>query len=436
MPDEINPLTPPQSPGHYGTTPVAPPLPANPLDLSLYQWLDPSTGKVKEELFPDLIIAGLRQGTKAELDAAYPALLDNEPAFETDTKVFRIGSERYEIKTASEFGKQLISQPSKRSAQGLLSVPLPFAAFTHTLTQDEWRKAAKFTSTKSTAVTGYIKSTTGYIKCLDHDGTWETVVGNGVAGNNQATNFTASGDNIPRFYAIIPCDASGNLSGDLTFFNITNNQLTSFDGTGLSSLTGLYLDNNQLTSFDGTGLSSLTGLYLRNNQLTSFDGTGLSLLIDLYLDNNQLTSFDGTGLSSLTGLYLYDNQLTSFDGTGLSSLTYLYLDNNQLADVSLGDVSGACRIQMTDPFASSGQQSPNIDANNQVINSTYIGIYLQNGDFTEDQLLAFFNTLGNGGNATIHVYGTPALLDPDWTTTKAVATGKGYTVNESSFQPI
>ena len=394
MPDEINPLTPPQSPGHYGTTPVAPPLPANPLDLSLYQWLDPSTGKVKEELFPDLIIAGLRQGTKAELDAAYPALLDNEPAFETDTKVFRIGSERYEIKTASEFGKQLISQPSKRSAQGLLSVPLPFAAFTHTLTQDEWRKAAKFTSTKSTAVTGYIKSTTGYIKCLDHDGTWETVVGNGVAGNNQATNFTASGDNIPRFYAIIPCDASGNLSGDLTFFNITNNQLTSFDGTGLSSLTGLYLDNNQLTSFDGTGLSSLTGLYL------------------------------------------YDNQLTSFDGTGLSSLTYLYLDNNQLADVSLGDVSGACRIQMTDPFASSGQQNPNIDANNQVINSTYIGIYLQNGDFTEDQLLAFFNTLGNGGNATIHVYGTPALLDPDWTTTKAVATGKGYTVNESSFQPI
>jgi Leucine-rich repeat (LRR) protein len=50
----------------------------------------------------------------------------------------------------------------------------------------------------------------------------------------------------------------------------------------------------------------------------------------LYLYNNQLTSFDGTGLSSLTALSLSSNQLTSFDGTGLSGLTNLNLAGNSL----------------------------------------------------------------------------------------------------------
>jgi hypothetical protein len=87
-------------------------------------------------------------------------------------------------------------------------------------------------------------------------------------------------------------------------------QLTSFDGTGLSSLINLYLNSNQLTSFDGTGLSSLSTLGLGGNQLTSFDGTGLSSLSALGLNSNQLTSFDGTGLTSLITLSLQDNPIT------------------------------------------------------------------------------------------------------------------------------
>jgi len=51
--------------------------------------------KISDEAFPELVIAGLRQGTKSELDAADPALLSNEPAYETDTEVFRIGSKRF-----------------------------------------------------------------------------------------------------------------------------------------------------------------------------------------------------------------------------------------------------------------------------------------------------------------------------------------------------
>ena len=113
--------------------------------------------------------------------------------------------------------------------------------------------------------------------------------------------------------------------------DLDGNQLTSFDGTGLSGLTILSLNDNQLTSFDGTDLSGLTNLSLGNNQFTSLDGFILpTSLTILDLDGNQLTSFDGTGLSSLTGLELQNNQLTSFDGTGLSSLTELYLNGNPL----------------------------------------------------------------------------------------------------------
>ena len=192
----------------------------------------------------------------------------------------------------------------------------------------------------------YVKTSTGFWK-YNHDGSDSSVLYEGE-GYGDLTITNANGE-----FTIISCDESGNASGDVAYLTLQGNQLTSFDGTGLSSLTGLYLNNNQLTSFDGTGLSGLTELYLYDNQLTSFDGTDLSSLTYLELQANQLTSFDGTGLSSLTYLGLGDNPLTtfiggdmglitslnfqdwnittltSFDGTGLSSLTELYLQNNQ-----------------------------------------------------------------------------------------------------------
>jgi len=53
-----------------------------------------SSDQIPEDVFPDLMIAGIRQGTKEELDSADPPLLDNEPAWETDTKVLRVGENR------------------------------------------------------------------------------------------------------------------------------------------------------------------------------------------------------------------------------------------------------------------------------------------------------------------------------------------------------
>jgi len=61
-----------------------------------YDLIDPATGLIRADKLPSLIIAGLRTGTRAELDAADPPLLYNEPAWESDTQVFRVGSVRFD----------------------------------------------------------------------------------------------------------------------------------------------------------------------------------------------------------------------------------------------------------------------------------------------------------------------------------------------------
>ena len=61
--------------------------------VGTYAALD-ADGKIRADEFPDLIIAGLRQGTREELDNADPPLMIDEPAWETDTETFRVGNVR------------------------------------------------------------------------------------------------------------------------------------------------------------------------------------------------------------------------------------------------------------------------------------------------------------------------------------------------------
>lgn len=150
-----------------------------------------------------------------------------------------------------------------------------------------------------------VYTSTGYWKYNHNGSDWGTF----MDGTTGAQVANANGQ-----FTIISCLSDGSPSGDITQLYLGgdkfgSNQLTSFDGTGLSSLIELDLSNNQLTSFSGTGLTSLTQLYLGTNQLTSFDGTGLSGLTELDLSGNQLTSFDINGLLSLNTLYIGNNPI-------------------------------------------------------------------------------------------------------------------------------
>ena len=320
---------------------------------------------------------------------------------------------------------------------------------------------AHFATTRATSGTFLVRTSTGYARLINADGTLGAQAGTGVVANFITLTIPASG--LHRALGVLSVANGGSVrSGDITALYLTNNQLTSFSSTGLSSLIILFLTNNQLTSFSGTGLSSLLSLSLENNQLTSFSGTGLSTLTTLYLGSNQLTSFSGTGLSSLMNLFLTNNQLTSFSGTGLSSLLSLSLENNQLTSFSgtglstlttlylgsnqLTSFSGTGLSSLTNLFLNTNQlttfdgtglssltglyirnnQLTSIDGGGMELSDMYYyysGSDFRANDLSASALNAFFTTLGDAAGVLM-VGGNPgsATCDP------TIATDKGYTV--------
>lgn len=57
--------------------------------------------------------------------------------------------------------------------------------------------------------------------------------------------------------------------------NLSDNNITSFDTSGLTALTELRLQNNSLTSLDVSGLTNLEKLFVQNNALTSLRAVGV-----------------------------------------------------------------------------------------------------------------------------------------------------------------
>ena len=139
----------------------------------------------------------------------------------------------------------------------------------------------------------------------------------------------------------------------LTSLDLSYNQLSSIDVTGLeraTNLTKLNLDDNQLTQITGLGkLTSLTELAIFKNELETIDVSGLSNLVSLDLRYNKLTNITGlTDLTSLTSLLLRSNKLTSIDVTGLTSLKRLYLHTNEFTRVTgLTTLTALTSLDMT-----------------------------------------------------------------------------------------
>ena len=147
------------------------------------------------------------------------------------------------------------------------------------------------------------------------------------------------------------------ITGDVTYFDCGNNQLTALDVSKNTALTELYCNDSQLTALDVSQNTALTRLSCYNNQLTELDVsqntalTGLSCydnlltaldvskntaLIWLNCERNQLTALDVSQNTALTGLDCSDNLLTALDVSQNIALSGLYCSNNQLTalDVS------------------------------------------------------------------------------------------------------
>ena len=121
----------------------------------------------------------------------------------------------------------------------------------------------------------------------------------------------------------------------MEFLSCYNNNLTTLDLSGLSSLSYLECSLNPLTSLNLSGLTSLKEVRCNGTALTALDLTGSPGLEHLSCGNNNLTTLELAGLANLKYLYCYDNNLTTLDLTGSSSLEYLYCYDNNLTSLDL-----------------------------------------------------------------------------------------------------
>lgn len=119
-----------------------------------------------------------------------------------------------------------------------------------------------------------VNASNGYWK-YNHDGV-DSSIFDQKAGSQTITVTNANGE-----FTIIPCSSNGTVSGNVILLDLENNQLTSFDGTGLTALCELTLNSNNLASLDISGLNVLQYLRVMNNPSINNPSTNNSFLAKL-----------------------------------------------------------------------------------------------------------------------------------------------------------
>ena len=126
------------------------------------------------------------------------------------------------------------------------------------------------------------------------------------------------------------------ITGDVTFFDCSKNQLTTLDVSQNTALIGFNCSDNQLTALDLSQNTAMTRLDCYNNQLKALDVSQNTALTMLFCSNNQLKALDVSPNTALTMLFCSNNQLTALDVSKNTALIGLNCSNNQLTalDVS------------------------------------------------------------------------------------------------------
>ena len=125
------------------------------------------------------------------------------------------------------------------------------------------------------------------------------------------------------------------ITGDVTHFKCSENQLTALDVSNNTALEALECDRNQLTTLNVSKNAALTVLSCYINQLTALDlsqNTALTILVCFY---NKLTDLDLSQNTALTILDCSDNKLTVLDLSQNTALTILDCSDNQLIALDL-----------------------------------------------------------------------------------------------------
>ena len=168
-----------------------------------------------------------------------------------------------------------------------------------------------------------------------HNSAYSSVYSNG---SQSIEVLNANGE-----FTIISCLSDGTESGNVTGLDLNSNQLTSFDGTGLSGLTQLSLRSNEtLTTINLSGLTNLTFLDLRNTNIPTLTLSDLETpnLVNLILIGSNITGLTLSNLSNL-GEVNMSGAMEFLEAVSLSNLpliTSVYIGDSVLTSLTIDDL--------------------------------------------------------------------------------------------------
>ena len=133
------------------------------------------------------------------------------------------------------------------------------------------------------------------------------------------------------------------ITGDVTDFDCSENQLTTLDVSKNTALTRLICSNNQLKALDVPQNTALKTLFCKKNQLTALDVSQSTALKILSCEKNQLTTLDVSNNTALTGLWCFGNQLKALN-LSQTALTELNCSYNQLKALDVSQNTALTRL--------------------------------------------------------------------------------------------
>ncbi|KAA1244898.1 T9SS type A sorting domain-containing protein [Aquimarina sp. RZ0] len=159
---------------------------------------------------------------------------------------------------------------------------------------------------------------------------------------------------------------------NLTYLEISNNQLENLDITKNTKLGTLYCNSNKLSTLDLSQNLYLSTLFLFKNKLTSLDISNNTNLYHLQVANNNLSSLDLLNSINLRFLDIQSNPLTTIDVSKNRELTNLTIGNNELVSLDVTQNINLTALTIERNALTSLDISQNIKLKSLSINNTLI----------------------------------------------------------------
>ena len=313
-----------------------------------YAGLD-ADGKLLNTVYPDSFDLRARQGTASAL--ASTVLASGEFGWATDEKYMVMGDG---VTAGGVRVGPIVGGSDNNTNYNVADAIISSYGGAHLMayySHAQMASCIQLIVKTATTIPVKVKTTLGYCKGINSDGTSTAVCGTGTPSTlltlgpgtptstlkNWATPVAPYNSILPRALIVVPCDVSGNVSGGFTSVDISSQIAVIGFGCGATVVSdGIDLHNTSLTSLNLPALITSGTISISYDHLTSLSMPALTTVNgSLSLGNNLLQSLSLPALTTVTGnIDLRTNPLTSLSLPGLTTGGIL-LDNTFITSLSL-----------------------------------------------------------------------------------------------------